>query len=150
MKKFFVSTTLIIFSVSVGWYYTPNAIREKMVAFVGLAAERNTGEIKNFLADTILPSDPQERREVLIGELKKNIAEIKRWSDPKTAQGGKNTKIKTETTKELLEASEKALEELEKSSGDSSVGGVVADKILDAILPSSPTPSGKQCRQVCE
>ncbi len=149
MKKFIFSTTLVIFVIAAGWYYTPSQIRERLSAFIGLAARRDTGEIKNFIEDVVLPEDAAERREVLIGELKKNITEIKRRSDPK-AQGSGENKTKAATTGELIEASERALEELEKSSGDASVGGAVADKILEIVLPNSPTKGGKQCRQVCE
>lgn len=149
MKKFFISTLLIVSSVSVGWYYAPQNIRERLTAFIGLAARRDTGEIKNFFEETVLPQDPKERRGVLIGELRKNIGEIKKRADPKAKGDGKNN-IGVATTQELIEAAEGALGELEKSSGDASVGGAVADKVLDIILPSSPTQSPKQCRQVCD
>ncbi|MBI2640837.1 MAG: hypothetical protein HYW91_03055 [Candidatus Sungbacteria bacterium] len=150
MKKFILSTMLVIFTIAAGWYYTPIQIREKLTAFIGVAATRNTGEIKNFLADSVLPEDPKERRGVLIQELKKNIAEIKRQSDPKSANDkSPAAKAQTETTQELIGATEKALEELEKSNEDKPASQTVTERIVEIILPKSSSGGG-QCRQVCD
>lgn len=150
MRKFFLSTALVIFTVAAGWYYTPPQIRDKLTAFIGVAARRDTGEIKNFLADTVLASDPKERREVIIQGLKKNIAEIKRRADPKSAkEKTPASKIQAVTTPELIEASEKALEELEKSNEDKPVSQTVTERVIETILQKSSSGGG-QCRQVCD
>lgn len=150
MRKFFLSTALVMFTVAAGWYYTPPQIRDKLTAFIGTAARRNTGEIKTFLADTVLPEDPKERREVIIRELKKNTAELKRRSDPKSAKEKPAAdKIQNITTAELIGASEKALEELEKSNEDKPVSQTVTERIIETILQKSSSGGG-QCRQVCD
>lgn len=147
MRKFILSTALLIFAVAVGWYYTPQNIRDQLTAFIGLAARRDTGEIKNFLADSVLPQDPKERRGVIIQELKKNVAELKRRSDPKSAK--EKTATPKVTTEAIIGASEKALGELEKSNDDKPVSQTITERIIEKILPKSSSGGG-QCRQVCD
>lgn len=150
MRKFILSTSLVLFLVAVGWYYTPPQIRDKISAFIGVAARRDTGEIKNFLADSVLPEDPKERREIIIQELKKNIAEIKRRSDPKSAkEKSPASKVQSVTTEELIGASEKALDELEKSNEDNPTVQAITDRVLEIVVPGSSS-GPKQCRQVCD
>lgn len=138
--------------IALGWYYVPQNIRDGLTAFIGLAARRDTGEIKTFLADTVLPEDPKERREVLIQELKKNISEIKKKA---TAESGNEKIISSHKGKVVTEidgligASEKALEELEKSNEDKPVSQTVTERVIETILQKSSSGGG-QCRQVCD
>ena len=150
MRKFLLSSILIIFAVAAGWYYVPQDFKDKTAAFIGVAASRDTGEIKNFIGDVILPQDPEKRREVLVKELKKNLLEIKERI-VKTEKDGKAAaplkKINAKTIEEIISSSEGIIKELEESNDDSSLGEKIQDRVLDLVLPSK---ASGQCRQVCE
>lgn len=147
MRKFILSATLLVSAIAVGWYYAPQNIRDQLTAFIGIAARRDTGEIKNFLQDSVLPQDPKERRGVLIQELKKNIAELKKRSDPSgTKEKIAAPNVKTEA---IIGASEKALDELDKSNEDKPVSQTITERIIEKILPKGSSGGG-QCRQVCD
>ena len=148
MIRFFVGTIVIIVLVAGAWYYTPVSIKEKVLGFVGLAAPR--GEIKNLGEDVILPADPEERREVLVRELKKNVGELKRRAAKSgTVDAGMSISVRDTAspviakadTKEVIGAAEKLLDELEKSSGDKSAGDKILERIIERILPPP------QCRE---
>lgn len=149
MVKFFLATLFIIFLVAAGWYYLPVTLRDKVAAFIGIAASRDTGEIKTLVEDVILPSDPQERRAVLIGELKKNIALLKqksptgvlRQAAKKPTDGKVNEAASIE---EIVGASEKILDELEVANGDASVREKITERIFDTIF--SPKSAPVDCR----
>ena len=147
MRKFLLSSILIIFAVAAGWYYVPQDFKDKTAAFIGVAASRDTGEIKNFIGDVILPQDPEKRREVLVKELKKNLLEIKE----RAMNTGKAItfpkKLNTKTIEEIISSSEGIIKELEESNDDSSLGEKIQDRVLDLVLPSK---ASGQCRQVCE
>lgn len=152
MKKHFFLVVVLLFILTVGWYYLPINIRDKAAAFLGLALRRDSGEIKRFVADVALPQEPEKRRKVLLEELKKNVTEIKRRSatalktskekdesypdnSPDIPSSGK-TYPTDASTKELITTSEQIIEELEKTISDQSLGRKLTSKILDTIFPS--------------
>lgn len=154
MKKFLFSTILLIFIIAVGWYYLPISWRKQAAFLMAAVMGRDTGEIKNIVKNEILVSDQEKRKSVLVKELKKNIAEIKKQTGGGTK---KNTKedssvspIKSgdQTIGALIGASEKALEELEKIGGGGSSGEKIIERVVEYILPSAG--QGGQCRQVCK
>lgn len=150
MRRFIFSAVLMLLMVATGWYYAPQNIRDQLTAFIGIATRRDTGEIKNFLTDSVLPQDPKERREVIIQELKKNVAELKRRSDPKKEKAkAADPKVQTLTMEEIIKSSEAALDELEKSNEDKPVSQTITERIIEKILPKGSSGGG-QCRQVCE
>lgn len=141
MIRFFVGTLLVIAAVAAGWHYTPVNIKAQILGFVGLAAPRR--EIKNFIEDVVLPADPEERREVLIQELKKNVGELKRRAvrsgaieadAPAAGQDAGSPALAKASTEKVIGGAEKLIEELEKSSGDKSVGGQIIERIIDRVL----------------
>lgn len=152
MKKHFFLLAVLLFILTVGWYYLPINIRDKAAAFLGIALRRDSGEIKRFVADVTPPQEPEKRRKVLFEELKKNVTEIKRRS----ATGVKTPKEKDESypngspdipnsskayptdesTQELITTSEQIIEELEKTISDQSLGRKLTSRILDVIFPS--------------
>ena len=148
MRKFLLSSILIIFAVAAGWYYVPQDFKDKTAAFIGVAASRDTGEIKNFIGDVILPQDPEKRREVLVKELKKNLLEIKE----RAMNTGKAItfpkKLNTKTTEEIISSSEKIIKELEESNSDKSLAQEAGGKILDNVFPRRPT--AEQCQEICK
>ena len=115
-----------------------------MLAFVGAAAIHDTGEIKNMIKNSVLPQNPEEKREVLIRELKKNLKEIKEATSPQTSL---NQKLKSAVSvdpkpapsqkiKELISSSESAIEKLEEANGDKSVTEKITERVLEIIMPS--------------
>jgi hypothetical protein len=143
MIRFLASTIVLIVGLGAGWYYTPVGVKERVLGFVGLAAPRY--EVKNFIDDVVLPPDPEERREVLVKELKKNVGELKRRSirsgtvEEKAlaaVEAGASPAIAAASTASVAAAADKLLDELEKSSSDKSVGGQILERIIERMLPS--------------
>jgi DNA primase catalytic subunit len=143
MIRLFFWTIVIAAGVWTGWYYTPAEIKGQILGFVGLASQRR--EVKNFIEDGVLPPDPEERREVVVKELKKNVGELKRRSIrsgtvEETAlsagEAGASPAIAAASTASVAAAADKLLDELEKSSGDKSLGGRIIERILERILPA--------------
>src|SRR3989338_1482235 len=129
MKKALILTLFVSAALASGWYYVPSDTKNKMLAFVGAAAIHDTGEIKNMIKNSVLPQNPEEKREVLIRELKKNLKEIKEATSPQTSL---NQKLKSAVSvdpkpapsqkiKELISSSESAIKKLEEANGDKSV-----------------------------
>ena len=115
-----------------------------MLSFIGAAATRDTGEIKNIFKETVLPKNPEEKREVLIQELKKNLREIKEVADPgnyisqnpkSSTAINKNTASSQNKIKELISSSENAIEKLEESNGDKSITEKITERVIEIILP---------------
>lgn len=144
MIRFFITTLLVISAVAAGWYYTPANVKAQILGFVGIAASRR--EIKNFIEDVVLPADPEERREILVQELKKNVGELKR----RAVQGGAieagvavaredaaSPALAKAKTEEVIGASEKLLDELRQANDDKSVGGTIIERIIDRVLPAT-------------
>ena len=144
--------------VTLGWRYAPQDVKEKLLGAVGIAARGNGAQVKHFIADVVLPQDPAQRRAVLAGELKKNIAELRRRieTDTKeeaaldavgdsgssaTAAGGSAEKIKirTASVRGLISASEGIVKEMENADQGASAGSRVMGRVLDVILPA-PAP----------
>lgn len=132
--------------LTAGWSFIPQQAKEKITAFVGIAASRDTGEIKNFIEDVVLPKDPRERREKLLLELEKNISEIKHRAAPVISKAGIRETAKepegavtknraAASLQQLVGASEKIIKELQESNDDKSLGQEAGGRILDIILP---------------
>jgi len=144
MKKIIILTLFVSAALASGWYYVPSDTKNKMLAFVGAAAIHDTGEIKNMIKNSVLPQNPEEKREVLIRELKKNLKEIKEATSPQTSL---NQKLKSAVSvdpkpapsqkiKELISSSESAIEKLEEANGDKSVTEKITERVLEIIMPS--------------
>ena len=122
MKTIF-SLAILISLVAVGWYYIPPPTKNKMVAFVGGALDRESKKFPALIRDQVLPEDPEKKREALLGELKQKLAEMK-------------TVV---SDIDLILQSEKILEALEEANQEKPG---ITDKILERIF-SSPQ------KQVC-
>ncbi len=145
MKKFFLTSSALVFILAAGWHYLPQTSRGKVISFIGAAASRDTGEIKNFIGDVLLPPDPEKRRTVLVEELKKNFSEFKRRSsrDGSIKNGpSSSSQLGKATTQQILGASEKILAELEAANDDKSLPREAAERILDIILPGGSRVCG--------
>lgn len=126
-----VSTIIGILLLAVAWYYVPEPTRNKVVTFTGKAAEQEPGRITELAKEEFLPKDPVEKREILIGELKKNVESIKTGTD---------------IPKSIIEA-EKLLAELELVNKEKPIASNVLNRALDLVLPSKaqecvPTQAG--------
>ena len=66
MKTIF-SLAILISLVAVGWYYIPPPTKNKMVAFVGGALDRESKKFPALIRDQVLPEDPEKKREALLG-----------------------------------------------------------------------------------
>lgn len=138
-------SVLILFSfaaIAFGWFYIPNNAKNKMLAFVGAAVERDSGEIKNIFKDAVLPENPEEKRGILIQELKKKLKEIKETAvlpplaNSKLKSAGLLDKNASSKIKELISSSESAIEKLEEANGDKSVTEKITERVIEIILPS--------------
>lgn len=150
MRRLIISSILLITLVGIGWHYTPQRVRERLLGFVGVAARGDADGVKKAIGDLVLPKDPEERRRVLIGELKKNVDELKRRAIPgveaetgapvirqsEAAEGAQ-----AESAEAIIGNTEKLLGELAESNGDKSVGGTIVERIVERILPAA------QCRE---
>ena len=151
MRRLFIYTILLIFAGGISWTYLPRQARENFMAFIGVAARGNKEELREVLGDVILPKNPEERRGVLITELQKNIQEIKRRQAGAAAAA--DNRRSQMSWPDLLESSEKILEELEDVNYDKSIGAKVTDQVLESVFPrkgfgdKSPPP---ECRLVCD
>ena len=133
--------------LGVGWHYTPRHTRERLLGFIGIVSRGNVGDVKTAIGDLILPEDPEERREILIGELKKNLRELRAQAGEgeaaADASGVQASAIAAASTGELIAASEDIIKELEAANGDKSVGGTIIERIIDRALPAQSV----ECKQ---
>lgn len=110
-------TGLIVFAVV--WYYIPEPTKDKVVNFTGKAVQSDPKELPTLAKEEFLPN-PEEKREILIGELKKNLENIKTGTDlPKS-----------------IAESEKLLEELKTLNQEKPISASVFNRALDLILPA--------------
>ena len=145
MKKALILTLFVSAALAFGWYYIPSDTKNKMLAFVGAAAIHDTGEIKNIIKNSVLPQNPEEKREVLIRELKKNLKEIKEATNPQISLNRKSKSTASVNTnlapspkiKELISSSESAIEKLEEANGDKSVTEKITERMLEIIMPKA-------------
>lgn len=130
MKTFF-SLGILISLLAVGWYYVPPPTKDKVVAFIGGALERSTQEIPVSFRDQILPKSPEKKREVLLGELKQKLEEVKDLVSEESQTPGATPAI-TSAADLILQGEEiiKALEEANEEKPG------IADKILNKIFSS--------------
>ncbi|MDP3710146.1 MAG: hypothetical protein Q8R29_00270 [bacterium] len=155
MKRFLIYTILIIGGVTIGWSYLPQNVKEKTTAFLGTVLRGDKKEIQEFIGDKILPKDPEEKREVLLGALKENILKIKKQVTGKAGGSFENTssvqKGNSGLNSSLLKETEDIISKLEGISADASIGGKVVDKITQYILPERKidlTP--EEVKKICE
>ncbi len=118
--KLIISSIIGILALAVFWYYVPEPTRNKVVTFTGKAVQYDPKEIPALAKNEFLPKNPEEKREVLIAELKKNI---------------ENIKAGTEIPKSIIEA-EKLLAELAVANKEKTVATGVLNRALDLVLPS--------------
>lgn len=145
MKRIVISTIFTFIALASGWYFVPNNIKSKTLAFVGAAVEHDSGEIKNIFKDAVLPENPEEKREILIQELKKNLKEIKEaailppFANQKLKSAGPPDKNIASKIKELISSSESAIEKLEEANDDKSVIEKITERVIEIILPDKET-----------
>src|SRR3989338_1305966 len=98
-----------------------------------------------MIKNSVLPQNPEEKREVLIRELKKNLKEIKEATNPQISLNRKSKSTASVNTnlapspkiKELISSSESAIEKLEEANGDKSVTEKITERMLEIIMPKA-------------
>lgn len=137
MRKFLSATILVVFASAIGWYYLPQNWREKIFASMGVVLRGDQQEVKKFIGEVVLSQDPEKRRAVLLQELKKDVAEIKRRESGDTAKSKEDEVGQVATnTGEFIGAVEKVIKELEIANADKSVSREVVERIVERLLPS--------------
>ena len=101
----------------------PEGWRGKISSAASIALRGDKREIKKYFKDTVLPEDPEKRRTVLLDELKKSLAEVKK--------GGANGL----TSQSFLDTAEEIIKDLEEVSHDKSISREVAERVVNKILP---------------
>jgi len=137
MRRFFVTSVLMVGVLTVGWSYAPDGMREKLLGFAGLA---NFGAITQALRDAVIPESPVARRASSTDALKQKIGAIR------AGIAGAQNSGSPEASFVLMEDAEKAADEavkiidqLEEANDDQSLGGRVAARVIDAVLPAPPS-----------
>ena len=138
MKRFFIVSVLIAGAMSLGWRYAPGGMREKLLGFADLA---NVNSVSGILRNVVRPEDPVIRRQAAIEALKEKMGAIQErletignagTSDAATAFLGDIKKAADEATEIIIQ--------LEEANDEQSLGGRVAARVVDAVLPSPPSP----------
>ncbi len=123
MNKFFTTILVIIFASAVGWYFMPEGWRGKISSAASIALRGDKQEIKKFIGKTVLPEDPEKRRTVLLGELKKSLAEVKK--------GGADGL----TSQNFLGTVEEIVKDLEEANHDKSIIQKITERVVDKVFP---------------
>lgn len=131
MKSFFAATFVFLFGFAVVWYYLSPATRDKTMAFIGSALQRDTREIAATLVDEFTPESPQEKEKALFSKLKENFTEVKSVLNKQD----KESAAKNDVEKVLAE-SEKLVQELEAINKEDGVKEKLMDRVLDSVFPS--------------
>lgn len=123
MKKLLSAILVVVFASTVGWYFMSEGWRGKISSAASVALRGDKQEIKKYFKDTILPQDPEKRRTVLLDELKKNLAEIKkRGTDGSISQ-------------DFIGPAEEIVKELEAANHDKTLSREVMERVANKFLP---------------
>lgn len=124
----------------VGSRYAPDGMREKLLGLAGLA---NFGSIAHILRDAVIPEDPVVRRAGAINTLKQKVGAIRERVE--AAQNSESSGMNPTPLKDVEKAADEAMRiisQLEEANSEQSLGGRVATRVIDAVLPA---PSIAQC-----
>jgi hypothetical protein len=124
--KLIFSVVFGILALAVIWYYVPEPTRNKLVNFTGKVIQHDPKELPELAKRGFFPKDPEEKREILIGQIKTNLERIKTGLPAQTG---------TEVPKSIAEA-ERLLVELKAANQEKTIATGVLDRALEAILPS--------------
>ncbi len=152
MKRLIVYTILITGGLSFGWKYLPQDARDKTTAFVGNVL-RGQSQVSDVVTqEEALPSDPEEKRAVLIDRLKNNLGELKNTittpavkkssalSDKQNQDEMPQVRDNAETLF-LLTQSDQLLKRLEEANTDVTFGREIINRTLEVILPEKKQPT---------
>lgn len=123
MKKLLSATLVIIFASAVGWYFMPPGWRGKISGAARVALRGDQQEIKKYFNEVVLPQDPEKRRTVLLGELKKSFAEIKK--------GGADNLI----NQNFIDKAGEIVKDLEEANHDKTFSREVAERVVNRVFP---------------
>lgn len=142
MRRFLITTTLAILAVGIGWRYAPPQARERLLGFAGMANRADPARVAQGIREKIAPEDPAARRSALTTALKEKIREIKN-----NAAGGNNPDqsgapagaphMSAASVGRAADEAAIFVSQLEQANQDASVGGQIAQRVLDAILPAA-------------
>lgn len=129
--------------LAIGWRYMPDGMRENVLGFAELA---NFGAIVHALRDAAAPEDPVARRALEIEALKQKVGAI--HERVAVAQSTGNSGVTPALLEEIGMVADEAvsiISQLEEANRDQSLGGRVAARVIDAVLPA---PYSAQCMDV--
>ena len=144
MKRFFITTAVLVMVAGVGWRYAPADTRESMLGFIGGARQRSGTAVRDALSRA-LPDDPAVRRAAVAGELRRAITEMERRAGiSPTAfmagaeQGaGVSQNARPASGADIAQKTEDLIRELESSAPEPSLPRRITERVLDAMLPAS-------------
>lgn len=130
--KTFLSLAVLVSMLAIVWYYIPLPARDKVVAFIGGALERDSKEFPALIRDRVLPKNPEKEREVLLGELKQKLEEVKTIVSEEVAENASGDTSANISAADLISQSEEIIKALEEANQEKPG---IADKILEKIFP---------------
>ena len=150
MKRFFITTAVIVLAAGAGWRYAPLGMRESMLGFIGIARSRSGTAVRDAVSRA-LPDDPLVRRAAAAAELRRTITEMEKRAGISAAGGATGetqaTAVPADTGAvsgaDMARKAEGLIRELESSVSEPSLPRRVAERVLDAILPASKR--GAEC-----
>ena len=124
MKNFITIFLVLVFAAAIGWYFMPEGWRGKISGVASVALRGDRQEVKKYFKDIVLPQNPEKRRTVLLGELKKNLAEVKK--EGMNGLAGQS----------FISAVEEIVKDLEEANHDKSISQEVTERVFDKIFPA--------------
>lgn len=149
MFSIIFGSVFIIIALIATWAYIPLPVRQKTAAFI--ASATGTDPQNSALVEEIfISSSPEKKREVLLGQLKKEIGEIKKTvTEEKTSVTNKvaaepnNQPALGENSPDPIAAVEEIIKKLEEVNDDEGIKEKITEKVLETILPP---PKPLECK----
>ena len=144
MKRFFITTAVIVLAAGAGWRYAPLGMRESMLGFIAGARQRSSVAVRDAVSRA-LPDDPLVRRVAAAAELRQTITDMEKRAGIRAASHGISPEQSTAMSLDARDASEadivkkaeELIRELESAAPEPSLPRRVTERVLDAILPAS-------------
>lgn len=148
MKKAVFGAVAVAVLAGAGWQYASPPARDALMGFIGMAARRDTGEVRRAIGDMALPKDPAEQRTALTAALDRRVRELQRrelaavrGEDAARAAGFvPDTELADVPAADVLAGAAEIITELKGAPAGVSPGTRVTERILERLLP------GPACR----
>jgi len=127
--RFLFGIAILVAVGFVGWDFIPQNTQDTLRRVVGIIQKGDTQEFKTFIGDTVIPKNPKEQRDILIGELQKRTMALKeRIAFGLEGMGG------NEEVKRIIQETEEILANLQESNEDVSLREKITEVVFDNIL----------------